>query len=483
MKKTVVILLVACLTVSTTRAETHSIADHPEVASSLRLLSSWIEGQIEARSLASISIGIVYDQELIWARGFGYADLKKKSPATPNTIYRIASITKTFTATAIMQLRDDGKLHLDDLIVKYLPWFKIKNRYPDAPLITIRHILTHTSGLPRKSPFPYRTFPTRKQMMESLANQETIYPSETKWKYSNLAFSLAGEIIAAVSGESYEDYVTKHILSPLGMTSTSVTLSKSDQKRLATPYGRLKKDGTRDIEPALDIKANTPAGAIYSSVEDLAKYTAFHLSDGNVGGIVVLKASTLKEMHRVHWLHPSWQSGWGLGFQIRYREEGDLVGHGGRLPGFVSMINMSPKEKIAVIVLANAGDSESYSGAPYSVMDRAFEWVAPAIAKAVTPPSTTRDADPKWETYVGKYRDRWGDSEVLILNGELVLINPAAQNPKASMIKLVPEGEHTFRIEGGSFFGNHGELVVFEVGRGGKVSRLKVGENYTYPIK
>ena len=486
MKRTTIILLMVCLCLVSAQAQTESIVEHPEVASSLKLLSAWIEGQIEERDLAGVSIGIVHDQKLIWAQGFGYSDLKKKIPASPKTIYRIASITKTFTATAIMQLRDEGKLQLDDPITKYLPWFKINNRHPDAPDITIRHLLTHTSGLPRESAFPYWTefeFPTRKKMIEALHDQETIYASETKWKYSNLAFSLAGEIVAAVSGEAYEDYISNHILKPLKMTSTSLNLPKSDQKRLAVPYGKRKKDGTRDIDPMLDLKAIAPAGAMNSTVEDLAKYLAFHLSDGKVDGHEILNVNTLKEMHRVHWLHPSWESGWGLGFNVLHYAERDLIGHGGGLPGYESAINMSPNEGIAVIVLANAADSEPYAGTPYSITDRAFEWIVPAIAEATASPTIAKKAGPGWERYEGKYRDRWGVSQVLILHGELVMIDPAAQNPMASIRKLLPEGENTFRIDGGSFYDNHGELVVFEMGSSGKVSRVKVGENYAYPVK
>src|SRR5262249_42193189 len=162
--------------------------------------------------------GILYDQDLVWAKGFGYADVDKRTPATPRTIYRIASISKLFTSTAILQLRDQGKLQLDDPVAKHLPWFKVKSRHADAPAaVTVRHLLTHTSGLPRESPFPYWTdlkFPTREQLMQALVTQESVYPPETKWKYSNLALALAGEVVAAVSGEPYEEYVQKHILDP-----------------------------------------------------------------------------------------------------------------------------------------------------------------------------------------------------------------------------------------------------------------------------
>ena len=137
------------------------LADN-EVASSLELLSAWTESQMAYRGQPGLSLGVIYDQELIWSKGFGYADLASQKPADSTTVYRIASITKLFTATAILQLRDEGKLQLDDPVAHHLPWFTVQNSFTDAPEITIRQLLTHTSGLPREAASPYwndRNFP------------------------------------------------------------------------------------------------------------------------------------------------------------------------------------------------------------------------------------------------------------------------------------------------------------------------------------
>src|SRR5262249_5863427 len=112
------------------------LAEDEKVASGIRLLEAWIESQMAYRGLPGLSIGILYDQDLVWAKGFGYADVEKRTPATPGTIYRIASISKLFTSTAILQLRDQGKLQLDDPVARHLSWFKLKNRDADAPAIT-----------------------------------------------------------------------------------------------------------------------------------------------------------------------------------------------------------------------------------------------------------------------------------------------------------------------------------------------------------
>ena len=148
----------------------------------------------------------MHDQELIWTKGYGFADVATKRPATPSTVYRIASITKLFTATALMQLRDQGKVHLDDPVRKYLPWFSIKDPFPDDRAITIRHLMTHLAGLPRGSaglPEGQRGFASRDQMIGALGQQELAFPTETEFNASNLGWAIAGEVVAQAAGEPY----------------------------------------------------------------------------------------------------------------------------------------------------------------------------------------------------------------------------------------------------------------------------------------
>src|SRR5439155_3825777 len=143
------------------------VADHPDVAGAQRLFESWIRGQMAYRQLPGIAVGVVYDQELVWAKGFGYADVESRTPVTPATKFRMASHSKLFTATAIMQLRDAGKLRLDDPVSKYLPWFKIQPAEPDDPPVTIEELLTHSAGLPREAGSHWITydFPTEEQVL------------------------------------------------------------------------------------------------------------------------------------------------------------------------------------------------------------------------------------------------------------------------------------------------------------------------------
>lgn len=482
MKRRISVAVICLLFVYSAFAQSISVVENHEVASNIKLLESWIKAQMDYRDLPGLSIGIVYDQELIYARGFGYRDLEKKKPATPQTIYRIASITKTFTATCLMQLRDAGKLRLEDPIEKYLDWFKIKNRFPDAPKITIRHLITHTSGLPREAAFPYWTdhkFPTREEIINALPNQETIYAAETKFKYSNLALALAGEIVSAVSGIPYDQYVRENILRPLGMQSTTVYLTEEHKSRLATPYSRRLPDGSRKIMPFTDSRGIAPAANMSSNVEDLARYISLQFRDEKRDAAQILKGSTLREMHRVHWLQPNWRSGWGLGFAVWRQDSKTVVGHGGWVAGNRTRIAFIPKEKIGVIVLTNADD-----GTPGFFAQKVLKLLSPIIEKAVTPEAPVAEPDPAWNKYVGLYTDpSWFDTEVMILNNKLVMNGysyPPEEDPVGEIVELTPEGENTFRMTGEN---GNGELVVFELDDNDIVVRVKVGENYIYPKK
>src|SRR5262249_8558685 len=154
----------------------------------------------------------------------------------------------------------------------------------------------------------------------------------------NLALALAGEVVAAVSGEPYEEYVQKHIFDPLGMDSTSVGVPDRHRSRLATGYGRRMPDGRREVRPFTEARGITPAAGLSSTVEDLARLLALEMRDGPAGGKQILRGSTLREMHRVHWLQPDWKSGWGLGFSVVHTGDRDLVGHGGWVAGYQTAV-------------------------------------------------------------------------------------------------------------------------------------------------
>jgi len=467
------------------------LAEQPEVAVALTKLDTWLEQQLDYNRLPGMSIAIVYDQEIVWAKGYGYADLESKTPATPSTVYRLGSISKLFTATGIMLLRDQGKLRLDDPITEYLPWFRLANSFPDAPPITIRHLLTHTAGLPREADVPYWTdhvFPTREQLIEVVPTQKAIAPPETTYHYSNLGLALLGEIVAQVSGRPWHQLVKEEILDPLGMTSSSGKPGEDLLKRRATPYMLMAPDGSRQVFDYYDAGAISPAANMVSTVEDLSRFASLQFHDGPAGGTGILKGSTLREMHRVHWLYSSFSAGRGLGFSVYHGDGITFVGHGGWIGGNRSYFLTVPSQKIAVIAILNADDR-----GPYFMCQQAYKTVAPALLQQVKKQAAEQTAeqraneaaeqatgpDPTWQSYVGRYSDPWGwEYEVLILGDALIMYGydfPPDDEAASGYTPLIPVEGRTFRMP-------DNETVTFEVDGSGAVTRIKRRNDYIFPV-
>ncbi|MEA3287497.1 MAG: serine hydrolase [Candidatus Marinimicrobia bacterium] len=451
------------------------------IQSDLKLLEIWINAQQEYRHIPGISVGLIYDQELIYSNTFGYADLEKETPLSDHSSFRIASISKTFTATALMQLRDAGKLRLDDPVIKYLPWFQIKQTYPDQPPITIRQLLTHTSGLPREAAFPYWTdhkFPTMDQIKATIADQETIFPPATRFKYSNLGLSLAGEIVSVVSGLSFNDYVKTHIFDPLGMNESTTEPDPQYQQRLVTPYSHRLEGISHATMDYSEIQGVTPAAGLATTIPDLAKYVSLQFREDDNSANAVLKGSSLKEMHRVQWLRPGWSSGWGLGWAIWHRSGKDINGHGGWVAGNRTQVMFIPEDKVGIVVFTNSDDGE-----PGFIARHILDFMGPVLVEAYAPVAEPAyEFDPAWEQYTGTYSDPWYfDTEIMILNQKLVMNTfsfPPEDEPNSEIIELTPEGLHTFRMTGDN---GNGELVVFEFDDAGKIFQVKQGNNYIYP--
>ncbi|MFP6642032.1 MAG: serine hydrolase domain-containing protein, partial [Candidatus Latescibacterota bacterium] len=317
------VAVVACLW--SAPATGQDLADHPEVASQIKLMDAWIQAQMKDIDLPGLVIGVVHDQEVVWSKAYGHADVERDTPMQSDSIFRIASHSKLFTSIAILQLRDAGKLRLDDPITDHLPWFDMQNPYPEAEPVRVWNLLTHSAGLPRESDHPSWTefeFPTGEDLRETVSQQQAAYPAATVWKYSNLGLSLAGAIVETVSEREYEEYVETEIMAPLGMTSSSVGVpSDVHRARLVTGYGRRWLDKPREVMPFVDARAFDPATGLSSSVEDMLRFLSWQMRLRAEHVTEVLRANTLREMQRVHWLREDWRGGNGWGFAISHRED------------------------------------------------------------------------------------------------------------------------------------------------------------------
>ena len=330
--------------------------------------------------------GVVANGRLLYWGQVGYTNVAQQIPATRSSVFRIASMTKSFTTVAVMRLRDEGKLRLDDPVSKYIPVLtKVKKLTSDAPVITIRHLMTHMAGFPEDNPWGDRQLSdTDEQLLElfekgvSLSNVPGI-----AYEYSNLGFALLGQIITKVSGQPYQQYIHQNILKPLGMNNTFWDYRKVPAGSLAHGY-RLA-NGTWKEEPLLGDGSYGAMGGLMTSLEDFAKYMTLHIEawpprSGNESS--VLKRSSLREMQitgSTARLNPfnrlpngrpcATASLYAFGLGWTQDCDGNVwIGHSGGLPGFGSNWRFNPDYGIGVVCFANLTYAPT-SGINTTVMD------------------------------------------------------------------------------------------------------------------
>lgn len=446
--------------------QTDFVTQHADLASATSLLDKWINGQLHERHLPGLAAGIVHNGALIWGNGYGCADVERGLPVTLDTRFRIASITKTFTAVAILQLRDGGKLRLDDAVSNYLTWFDL--RYPGAPPITIRHLLAHTSGLPRDASVPVWTednFQSWDEVVTTTQQRKPVNPPLLEFGYSNLGYTLLGGIVEVVSGESWAAYIQKHILAPLDMQNTLVTPTSQDE--LSAGYFIPDDQHNRKAVPFVETKGFSPSASMASSVSDLAKYARFHLSTQDNG---VLSSHTLREMHQIQWLYKDWAGGYGLGTAVQRIGDWTVSGHSGGYKGYVTQFVMCREHNTGVIVLSNSLD-----GDPYQLVERAYKLVLPEILKITKP--APAEPKPEWQEFVGSYLADWGEVVVLVRDGQLQMVNLRNLNVPPGILEPTEHPNEFILKEPG----NPWETARFELDAAGKVIRLWGRNEYLLP--
>ncbi|MBE3072903.1 MAG: beta-lactamase family protein, partial [Acidobacteria bacterium] len=307
----------------------------------------------EGRS-PSVAVAVIRDNRVVWAEGFGTADRERNIPATSDTIYWLASVSKPLTATGLMQLVERGAIDLDKPANTYLPGAKLRAHLGSADDITIRRMANHTAGLPIHNNFFYA--PARPPSMEETIRRygfASLKPG-TANQYSNLAFGILGYIVETVSKTPWSRYQEKRVYDPLGMARTSDGIRPGHEREAAVPYahdaaGRFVRVVPYDFD-------HRPASAIWSTVNDLARFARMHMNDGELDGVRVLTPESVREMRRMTGeSRPGTGNGvaWLVGSLYGY--EG-AVSHNGGMPGVATVMNTFPKPRAATIVLTNSDD-------------------------------------------------------------------------------------------------------------------------------
>jgi CubicO group peptidase (beta-lactamase class C family) len=350
-----------------------------------------------------VSVGIVHGDELVWSKGFGYADLDTHRPADDRTMFKVGSITKTFTAAAIFRLRDAGKLSIDDRVIDHIEEFGAVRPLKGKPeSITLRHLLCHHSGLSGEAAGKHwetLDFPTTETILSTMSQVGILIEPETTRKYSSLGFALLGEIVTRRSGRPYEEYVTEEILKPLGMESSTFGPSNTQRGQVAIGYGSRQDEDRPELAPNYKDNGGAPAGGLYSTVPDLAKWLSFQLNSGEASA--VLGPGTLREMQRPQYLTTDWSSADCLPWTATRQENRVYLSHGGSTHGFMSNVSFSVERRLGLIVLANSHGH----GAVFQIARQVMDIVADIKPQTVAArkPSVPSATPVEWESFLGTY--------------------------------------------------------------------------------
>lgn len=376
--------------------------DRSKLAAAFPKIEKLYRDFAEQRHLPGLAYGVVVDGKLAFAGGIGVQNIETRTPVTPDSVFRIASMSKSFTAMALLKLRDEGKLHLDEPVVTYVPELGGQD-YPtrDSAPITVRHLLTMSAGLPQDDPWADRHLDITPAQFSELLRQGVAFstPPNTRYEYSNLGYGILGRVVTNVSRMPYQHYIRENILLPLGMTSSTYDIQQVDPARLAMGYRR--QDDQWFADPPLEDGEFGSMGGLFTTINDFSRYMAFLLSafpprDEDESGPI--RRSSAREMQQ-SWRQrllaatrptpdaPAFYQSDGYGFGLGCGIDsllGYSVSHGGGLPGYGTFYRLLPDRNIGLVAFANL----TYTS-PAPVMNQAFTLLfnTGGAPKRILPPS------------------------------------------------------------------------------------------------
>ncbi len=434
-------------------------------------LDAYINRVLEKFNVPGMSVGIVKNGRLLLAKGYGVKELGRPEKVTEKTLFSIASNTKAFTATALAILVEEGKLAWSDPVIDHLPWFRMSDPYVTMQL-TVRDILVHHSGLPAYGGdlliFPPSTY-SRKEIVEKLKDIPLRYPFRSQYAYDNILYLVAGELIEKVSGMPWEDFVQARILNKVGMTGTLPRFSLIDrQPDVSASHVLLNGKPVvahRYSKQAIG-DAGNPAGGILSNAADMCNWLITQLDSGRSPvGQTVFRPSSTAELWKIVCPMPIPRQptalkaaqvdfyGYALGLRAYNYGAYKVIGHGGKLDGFVSQIAMVPALGLGVVVLTNQESTGAYWSVIYRILDHYMynpptDWTSAYRAqldsslartarerKALPPAAASQKTPPlPLENYAGRYHDKsYGELEIRLNNGTLEMAFLQSPELKANL--------------------------------------------------
>jgi len=357
-----------------------------------QLLEHTMSRLMKLAHMSALSAAIIMEDEVVWIKGFGLYDRENNKLTTKNTIFLVASISKTVTATAVMQLYENGSFDLDDDVNEYLP-FSLRNpNYPDTP-ITFRMLLAHRSSLATEPDYPRPTFIRMVPGGVELKDypdpflRDYLTPGGTHYKsqvwtdsppggemhYANIGYAVLGYLVELISGQPFDMYCREHIFEPLGMENSSFRMQDLNVSQLAVPYefqhGRYYPFMHYDT-------VDYPASGLRSSVMDLSRFLIAHMHGGVCNDVRILKEETVEQMHSPQYTNGR---GYGLGWQIWEKSAENYVGHSGGMHGVATKMVFRESDNVGIIFFINERVWNYRERFAFSLIERLLFWKAITI--------------------------------------------------------------------------------------------------------
>ena len=432
----------------------------------------WLAFQQPYLRVPGVQAAVLLEGEVLLSTAYGLADVERGVELTPRHLFRIASHSKTFTATAILQLAEQGALRLDDTAGSWVPYLAEQG----SPLaaVTLRELLSHSSGVYRDSADGdfwqlRRPFPDRFGLEQILLDPDApVLARNERFKYSNIGYGLLGLVLEAASGTSYAEQLRRSVIDPLGLRDTGPERDHGRADDHAVAYTALSYAESRVPIDDLDTGALAPATGFYSTASDLVTYFSAHF----LGDERLLGDDAKRQMQLGVWDAGDDGERYALGLGTQTVGARKLIGHDGGFPGHITCSVADPTAKLAVSVLTNAmdGPAQPLAHAAVRILDLACDDRARAGDKA-------DDADLR--RFTGRFASLTGVTDVALLGGRLFLLSAAAPDPVEGAIELDVVDEHTLRMTGDKGFGSYGEPVRYRFAADGTVESLRASSGMT----
>jgi D-alanyl-D-alanine carboxypeptidase len=440
-------------------------------------LQSWLDHQRRRLRVPGVQAAVRVGDRLVLDTALGTADLGTGEALTPEHLFRIASHSKTFTATVVLQLVEAGRMRLDDPIAQWVPALA----GTALAAVTVRELLGHQGGVVRDGRNNdhwqlLQPFPDEVELLRIAGREGAVLERNELFKYSNIGYSLVGLAIEAVTGTSYDAHVRAAVIDRLGLADTSPEWAPDRAADHAAGHtGLLDGEDVRSTVRHVDTRAMAAATGFTSTARDLTTFGAAHFT----GDTTLLSDATKRLMRRpeseirAHGQDPRY---YGLGLELRTLGERRLIGHGGGYPGHITRTWIDPGGHVVVSVLTNAvdGPADALARGLFALLDLAL--AAPDDAAGERLPAE------QLRRYTGRFANLWGVTDVALLGGRLVLLHPSAPEPAEEYAELTVADGDTRRLETVAGFGSPGETVDYEWAPDGSVSRVRVGGISSWPL-